>query len=141
MEGAPCLSYEQQVENAIAKPMANKKLAKKKLYKLINKAAEHKTIIRFGVKDVQVNIREGETGLVIFAGDVTPIDVFSHMPGVCGEKNIDYIYTPSKDDLGHAMGVKRNCVMVLVKEHPDYKDLYDECKSRMRINTNSELIN
>lgn len=51
--------------------MANKKLAKK-AYKLIKKATKAKAI-RSGLKDVQSRIRKGETGLVIFAGDVTPI--------------------------------------------------------------------
>lgn len=47
--------------SAIAKPMASKKIAKK-CYKLIKKAAKHKTFIRNGLKDVQKRIRKGEKG-------------------------------------------------------------------------------
>lgn len=47
--------------NAIAKPMANKKLAKK-CYKLVKKAMKHKTYLRNGLKDVQTRLRKGETG-------------------------------------------------------------------------------
>ena len=32
----------------------------------------------------------------------------------------------SRQDLGTAMGVKRGCLMVMVREHEDYKELYDE---------------
>ena len=31
-----------------------------------------------------------------------------------------------RQDLGSAMGVKRGCLMMMVREHEDYKDLYDE---------------
>ncbi|XP_054707380.1 H/ACA ribonucleoprotein complex subunit 2-like protein [Uloborus diversus] len=138
---APRLSYEEQLQNVsvIATPMAPKKLAKR-LYKLIKKASEQKTFLRHGLKDVQASIRKGETGICVFAGDVTPIEVMCHMPAVCEEKNIPYVYTPSRNDLGAAMGVKRSCLMVLIREHPDFKDLYDECISRIQPLTISMLM-
>lgn len=70
--------------------------------------------------------------IVIFAGDVTPIDIMCHIPGVCEEKNIPYCYTPSRQDIGGAMGVKRGSLMVLVREHEEYKDLYDECQAEIK---------
>merc|ERR1712079_388690 len=120
-------SYEDKLRfvSCIAKPMASKKLTKK-LYKLIKKGSKQKGYVRNGLKDVQARIRKGETGLVIFAGDVTPVDVMCHMPAVCEEKSLSYCYTPSRQDLGTAMGVKRGCLMVMVREHEDYKDLYQE---------------
>jgi len=120
-------SYEDKLKfvSVIAKPMANKKLTKK-IYKLIKKGSKHKTLVRNGLKDVQSRIRKGEKGIVIFAGDVTPIEVMCHMPAVCEEKGLPYVYTPSRQDLGSAMGVNRGCLMVMVREHDDYKDLYDE---------------
>eukprot|EP00088_Acartia_fossae_P004424 TRINITY_DN11893_c0_g1_i3.p1 TRINITY_DN11893_c0_g1~~TRINITY_DN11893_c0_g1_i3.p1 ORF type:complete len:149 (-),score=30.96 TRINITY_DN11893_c0_g1_i3:140-586(-) len=120
------LSYEEKCKfvNEISTPLATKKLGKK-AYKLIKKSAKQKAL-KSGLKDVQSAIRKGEKGLVVFAGDVTPLDVYIHMPQVCIDKNIPYVYTPSRMDLGAAMGVKRGCVMVLVKEHSDYKDTYDE---------------
>lgn len=60
-----------QFVNAIAKPMASRKLTKK-IYKLIKKASKERTknVIN-GLKDVQTRIRKGEKGLVIFAGTRT----------------------------------------------------------------------
>merc|ERR1711994_787252 len=106
-------SYEEKLRfvSVIAKPMASKKLAKK-VYK--------------------ARIRKGETGLVIFAGDVTPIEVMCHMPAVCEEKGLPYVYTPSRQDLGTAMGVKRGCLMMMVREHEDYKELYDEVEAEIK---------
>ena len=129
---APEMSYEEKLElvNAIAKPMASKKLTKK-IYKCIKKASKHKTYLRNGLKDVQKHLRKGETGLVVFAGDVYPIEIMCHLPIVCEDKNIPFCFTPSRLDIGTAMNVKRGSLMVLIKEHPDYKDLYDEVKSAM----------
>ncbi|XP_046610009.1 H/ACA ribonucleoprotein complex subunit 2-like protein [Neodiprion virginianus] len=125
-------SYEEKLNNVsiIANPMASKKLTKK-IYKLIKKASKHKTFLRNGLNDVQKHIRKGETGLVVFAGDVTPIEIMCHLPAVCEDKDIPYCYTPSRQDIGVAMGVKRGSLMVLIKENPEYKELYDEVKKEM----------
>ncbi|KAG7154975.1 H/ACA ribonucleoprotein complex subunit 2-like protein-like [Homarus americanus] len=91
-------------------------------------ASQHKTYLRNGLKDVQTRIRKGETGIVIFAGDVSPIEVMCHLPAVCEEKQLPYIYTPSRQDLGAAMGVKRGSLTVLIRENDKYQDLYDKVK-------------
>ncbi|XP_046383348.1 H/ACA ribonucleoprotein complex subunit 2-like protein [Ischnura elegans] len=126
------LSYEEKIQlvSPISKPMASRKLTKK-LYKLIRKASKQKTFLRNGLKDVQTKIRKGETGLVIVAGDVTPIDVVCHLPGVCEDLSIPYVYTPSRQDIGAAMGVKRGAVTVMIRDHADYKELYDECSAEV----------
>jgi len=120
-------TYEDKLKfvSVIAKPMASKKLTKK-VYKIIKKGSKQKTFVRNGLKDVQSRIRKGERGIVVFAGDVTPIEVMCHMPAVCEEKSLPYVYTPSRQDLGTAMGVKRGCLMVMVREHEDYKELFEE---------------
>ncbi|XP_067013058.2 H/ACA ribonucleoprotein complex subunit 2-like protein [Anabrus simplex] len=128
------MSYEEKVKFAsvIAKPMASRKLAKR-VYKVIKKASKHKTFLRNGLKDVQRRIRKGETGIVILAGDVTPIDIMCHIPAVCEDRNMPYVYTPSRQDLGAAMGVKRGSLMVLIREHEEYKDLYDKLHEELKL--------
>ncbi len=89
-------SYEDRVKhiNIIATPLANKKLTKK-AYKLIKKATKVKATKR-GVKEVVKGIRKGEKGLCIIAGDISPVDVISHIPVLCENNDIPYIFTPSK---------------------------------------------
>jgi H/ACA ribonucleoprotein complex subunit 2 len=70
--------------------------------------------------------------VVVFAGDVTPIDIICHLPAVCEEKDIPYAYTPSRVDLGAASGHKRASITMLIKQHADYQDLYDEVKTEMK---------
>ncbi|XP_033632890.1 H/ACA ribonucleoprotein complex subunit 2-like protein [Asterias rubens] len=126
------LTYEELVERIapIANPLAPKKLTKK-LYKTIKKASKVK-MLRRGVKEVQKFLRKGETGFVVFAGDVTPIEVMCHLPVVCEDRNIPYAYVPAKKDLGAAMGAKRSTCCVLVKSHEDYADVFEECQQLVK---------
>lgn len=54
-----------------------------------------------------------------------------HMPAICEEKEIPYCYTPSREDIGHAAGLHRTAVMVLVKCSSGYQELFDECKQEI----------
>ncbi|KAG0415631.1 hypothetical protein HPB47_007247 [Ixodes persulcatus] len=122
------MTYEEKLQfvNAIAHPMASKKFTKK-LFKLVKKASKHKGYVLNGLKEVQSKIRKGQTGLVILAGDVSPIDIFSHIPGICEEKGLPYVFTPSRRDMATAMGMKRPLIILMIREHADYKELMDEC--------------
>lgn len=35
--------------------------------------------------------------LVILAGDISPIDVITHVPVLCEDNNIPYVYVPAKE--------------------------------------------
>uniref|UniRef100_A0A8R1IUZ5 H/ACA ribonucleoprotein complex subunit 2 n=1 Tax=Caenorhabditis japonica TaxID=281687 RepID=A0A8R1IUZ5_CAEJA len=111
--------------NEIAQPLANRKLAKK-LYKLIKKASIGGKTIREGIKDVQKELRRNEKGICILAGNVSPIDVYSHIPAICEEKEIPYVYIPSREQLGLAVGHRRPSILIYVKPSADYQELYDE---------------
>lgn len=134
------LSYEEKLKYAspIAQPMASRKLTKK-LLKLIKKSSKKKCIIA-GLKNVQRSIRKSSDGIVIIASDVTPIDVISHMPVVCEEKQIPFAFVPLRYDISTAMNVKRPCVMVLVKKNEKYAELFDECfKAALALPSPSQL--
>lgn len=110
----------------ISQPLASKKNTGK-LHKLVKKASSAK-LVKKGVKDVVKALRKGETGLCIIAGDISPIDVISHLPGLCEDKRIPYIYVPSKLDLGAASCTKRptSCVLISAKDSFADKDLFDK---------------
>ena len=114
----------------ISKPLASKKLTKK-IYKLVRKSSKEKAIVRRGIREAMKFIRKGETGLVVLAGDVSPVDVISHVPSVCEEKKIPYCFTPSKQELGEALGSKRPTCMALVKCGTE-KELYDDCFAKVK---------
>ena len=91
----------------------------------VKKAAKAKLIFR-GVKEVTKALRKKEKGfdrclvprliltlfrrnrICVFAGDISPIDVITHMPILCEEANVQYVYVPSKEV----------CFVVSVHYHP-----------------------
>jgi H/ACA ribonucleoprotein complex subunit 2 len=123
--------YDSKVKfiSSIAKPLASAKTTKK-LHKLVKKASQAKFVKR-GVKEVVKALRKGETGFCIIAGDISPVDVITHLPIMCEDRNIPYFYVPSKLDLGAAACTKRptSCVLVNPKDSFAEKELYDKlCK-------------
>ena len=110
----------------ISKPLASKK-SSKKVHKLVKKASGAK-VVRRGVKEVVKALRKGEKGFCIIAGDISPIDVISHLPIMCEDRNIPYIYVPSKHDLGTAASTKRptSCVLISPKSDFSEAELYDK---------------
>ena len=114
----------------LVSPIANP-LADKKLLKCVKAAAKEKAIRR-GVKEVVKALKKGESGLSIIAGDISPIEVIAHVPILCEEKNIAYVYVPSKEDLGAASLTKRPTSIVMITSKPAYADAYAECEKAMR---------
>eukprot|EP01036_Dinobryon_divergens_P024511 gene24511-32968_t len=120
--------YENKIRfvSVIAKPLASKKTTKK-LHKLVRKASKAK-IVRRGVKEVVKALRKGEKGFCIIAGDINPVDVISHLPILCEDKQVPYFYVPSKQDLGEAACTKRptSCILVSPKESFAEISLYNK---------------
>ncbi|KAL2260716.1 hypothetical protein VTK26DRAFT_5215 [Humicola hyalothermophila] len=107
-----------------ALPLADDK-THKKIYKLIKKGAKLKSIHR-GVKECEKAIKKcppktaasGEMpapGLVIIAGDISPMDVIMHFPILCEEHGVPYLYVRSRADLGVAACTKRATSVVMLK--------------------------
>jgi H/ACA ribonucleoprotein complex subunit 2 len=54
------------------------------------------------------------------------------MPAVCEDRAIPYVYVPTGRDIGTAMGVKRCALVVLIRPHDEYKELFDECLEEVK---------
>ena len=78
---------------------------------------------------------KGMKGVCIIAGDISPIDVISHLPVFCEESAVPYVYVPSKQDLGAAAMTKRPTSCVLIVPRDGFKadeELYAECSQYMK---------
>lgn len=104
-----------------ANPLADEKVAKK-VFKGVKKAAASKSLKR-GVKEVVKALRKSPTtpsspppGVVVLAADISPMDVISHIPVLCEDHSIPYIYVTSRAELGMAGQTKRPTSVVMVTE-------------------------
>ncbi|PHH61240.1 hypothetical protein CDD80_1510 [Ophiocordyceps camponoti-rufipedis] len=99
----------------------------KKTYKTIRKAAKNNTLKR-GVKEVIKALRKsppsapGYTafpGIVVIAGDISPQDVISHIPVLCEDHNVPFIFVTSRAELGASAKTKRPTSVVMLLEKAD----------------------
>ncbi|EMC99220.1 hypothetical protein BAUCODRAFT_55619, partial [Baudoinia panamericana UAMH 10762] len=108
-----------------ANPLCDEK-AQKKVLKSVKKAAKSKALKR-GVKECVKSIRKSPpanpntynpsnlpSGIVILAADISPMDVISHIPVLCEDHNIPYLYVPSRAELGAAGATKRPTSVVML---------------------------
>lgn len=61
--------------------------------------------VRKGTNETTKAIERGTSKLVVIAEDVEPPEVVAHLPILCDERNSPYVYVPSKQQLGQALGI------------------------------------
>ena len=62
--------------------------------------------------------------MVFISGSVRPIETLCHVPGVCEEKDLPYIYVPCNEDL---QGGKINrAPVMMVFPGAEYQEAYDK---------------
>jgi len=61
--------------------------------------------IRKGTNETTKAIERGIAKLVLIAEDVDPPQVVAHLPILCEERKIPYLYVPSKFELGRSIGI------------------------------------
>ncbi|RIA93195.1 50S ribosomal protein L30e-like protein [Glomus cerebriforme] len=100
-----------------AQPLASEELTRE-IMKVIRIAAR-KRHCRRGVKETVKAICKKQKGLVVMAGDVSPMDVISHIPVLCEDHEIHYVFIPSRADLGFSCATKRPTSVIMIV--PDCK--------------------
>jgi len=61
--------------------------------------------VKKGANETTKAVERGQAKLVVIAEDVDPPEVVAHLPLLCEEKKIPYVYVPSKDKIGKAVGI------------------------------------
>ncbi len=64
--------------------------------------------------------------LVVIAGDVEPAEIVMHLPALCDEKKIPYVYVPNKVELGRAVGIDVGAASVCIVEPGEGKEQLKE---------------
>lgn len=79
--------------------------------------------LRRGVNETTKAIERGIAKLVIIGEDVEPPEIVAHLPILCEEKNIPYVYVPSKKDLGTASGISVPTSSIAIVEAGNAKEI------------------
>ena len=72
--------------------------------------------IRKGTNETTKAIERAVAKLVLIAEDVDPPQVVAHLPILCEERKISYLFVPSKLDLGRSAGIDVGCAAISVLE-------------------------
>jgi len=79
--------------------------------------------IRKGTNESTKAIEKGIAQLVVIANDVEPKEIVMHLPALCEEKKIPYVFVPSKLELGKAAGIDVQSASISIVEPGEGKDL------------------
>ena len=82
--------------------------------------------IRKGVNEATKSIEREQAKLVVIAADVSPPEIIMHLPILCDEKSIAYVYVPTKKELGEATGIGVGTSAIAITEAGDAKALVED---------------
>ena len=92
--------------------------------------------VRKGTNETTKAIERGVSKLVVIAEDVQPPEVVAHLPILCEERNAAYIFVPSKQQLGEALGIDVGSAAATIVDAGDAQHIVDQV-----INSISNLKN
>lgn len=95
------------------------------------KTAKETGKIKKGTNEATKAIERGVAKLVIIAEDVQPEEIVLHLPGLCEEKQIPYVYVPSKKQIGEACGLQVGAAAAAIIDAGQAKDILGELIKRI----------
>jgi len=96
------------------------------------KAAHETGKVRKGTNETTKAIERGIAKLVCIAEDVEPPEVVAHLPLLCRERNVAYIFVPEKGKLGSSIGIDVGAASACIVEAGDASDLVEEIVSKVK---------
>ena len=73
---------------------------------IVQQAANYKQLKK-GANEATKTLNRGISELIVMAADTEPLEILLHLPLLCEDKNVLYVFVPSKVALGRACGVSR----------------------------------
>ena len=88
--------------------------------------------IKKGTNETTKAIERGNAKLVVIAQDVEPKEIVMHLPVLCDEKKCDYVYIPSKQELGRAVGINVGTASACIIEPGEAKNIVEEIIKKIK---------
>ncbi|KAL1923451.1 uncharacterized protein VTP21DRAFT_8431 [Calcarisporiella thermophila] len=117
--------------NPKAFPLADAKLSNT-ILDLVQQASHYKQLKK-GANEATKTLNRGIAEFIVMAADTDPIEILLHLPLLCEDKNVPYVFVPSKFDLGRACGVSRPVISasVTTNEASDLKPQIQAIKQQI----------
>jgi large subunit ribosomal protein L7Ae len=118
------VKYGEKMAKAYVKFTVPKELSDKvlQLVEIVKNTGKLKRGTNETTKSVERNLAK----LVVIAEDVDPEEIVMHLPILCEEKKVSYVYVPSKLELGKASGIDVAAASLAIIDPGEGKDLLSE---------------
>lgn len=87
--------------------------------------------LRKGTNEVTKIVERGEAQFVVLAEDVNPPEILMHMPALCDERKVPFVFVPSRAELGNACGLEKPTASVAITDAGKGKPLLDELAKKI----------
>ena len=87
--------------NPKAYPLADAHLTKK-LLDLVQQSCNYKQL-RKGANEATKTLNRGISEFIVMAADAEPLEIIPHLPLLCEDKNVPYVFVRSKQALGRGV--------------------------------------
>ena len=87
--------------------------------------------IKSGTNETTKSIERAQAKLVIIAEDVDPPEVVAHLPLLCEERKVPYIFVPTKEQIGKAIGIDVPAAAATIAKEGEATGLIKEIVTRI----------
>jgi large subunit ribosomal protein L7Ae len=88
--------------------------------------------VRKGTNETTKAVERGTAKLVVIAEDVDPPEVVAHLPLICDERKIPYVFVPNKQKLGNSVGLDVYAAAACITELGEAASLIKEIATRIK---------
>ena len=88
-------------------------------------------VVRKGTNEATKAVERAIAKLVVMAEDVDPPEVVAHLPLLCEERKIPYVFVPNKEKLGTAVGIDVPCAAACIVKEGEATGLIKEIIARI----------
>ncbi|KAK8232219.1 putative snRNP and snoRNP protein [Phyllosticta capitalensis] len=92
-------------DTSAAWPVADASLSQE-ILDLVQQCSHYRQLKK-GANEATKTLNRGVAEVIVLAADTSPLAILLHLPLLCEDKNVPYVYVPSKMALGRACGVSR----------------------------------
>jgi len=101
--------------NPKAYPLADAQLSQK-ILDIVQQSLNYKQL-RKGANEATKTLNRGVSELIVMAADTEPLEIILHLPLLCEDKNVPYVFVRSKAALGRACGVTRPVIACSITQN------------------------
>jgi U4/U6 small nuclear ribonucleoprotein SNU13 len=94
--------------NPKAYPLADAQLGNK-ILEVVQQATHYKQLKK-GANEATKALSRGIADLIVLSADAEPLEIILHLPLLCEDKNVPYVFVKSRQALGRACGVSRSVI-------------------------------